>query len=61
MSQQQPAIIRQNYSVDVENGINNQINMELTASYVYLSMVSSNLILNFEFDFDWFILAHTSS
>jgi len=40
MSQQQPAIIRQNYSVDVENGINNQINMELTASYVYLSMAS---------------------
>ena len=41
MAQQQPAIIRQNYSVDVENGINSQINMELTASYVYLSMVSS--------------------
>jgi len=32
--------VRQNFSVDVENGINNQINMELTASYVYLSMAS---------------------
>lgn len=33
-------IVRQNFTVEVENGINNQINMELTASYVYLSMVS---------------------
>jgi len=32
--------VRQNYSVDVENAINQQINMELTASYVYLSMAS---------------------
>jgi len=32
--------VRQNFSVEVENGINNQINMELTASYVYLSMAS---------------------
>jgi len=33
-------IVRQNFTVEVENGINNQINMELTASYVYLSMAS---------------------
>ena len=32
-------VVRQNFSQEVENGINNQINMELTASYVYLSMV----------------------
>jgi len=32
--------VRQNYSLEVENAINNQINMELTASYVYLSMAS---------------------
>lgn len=37
---EQTATVRQNYSVEVENGINNQINMELTASYVYLSMAS---------------------
>ena len=30
--------IRQNFHQEVENGINNQINMELTASYVYQSM-----------------------
>jgi len=33
-------IVRQNYSSEVENAINNQINMELTASYVYMSMAS---------------------
>uniref|UniRef100_A0A915CSW8 Ferritin n=1 Tax=Ditylenchus dipsaci TaxID=166011 RepID=A0A915CSW8_9BILA len=30
--------IRQNYSYDVEEGVNRQINVELYASYVYLSM-----------------------
>jgi len=34
------AVIRQNYCTEVEQAINNQINMELTASYVYLSMAS---------------------
>jgi len=32
--------IRQNFSADVEAGINKQINVELYASYVYLSMAS---------------------
>lgn len=32
--------VRQNFHVDCENAINKQINMELHASYVYLSMVS---------------------
>ena len=32
--------IRQNYSVEAEAAINKQINIELYASYVYLSMVS---------------------
>lgn len=32
--------VRQNYSIEVENGVNHQINMELTASYVYLSMAT---------------------
>ncbi|KAL1122616.1 hypothetical protein AAG570_002943 [Ranatra chinensis] len=30
--------VRQNFHADCENGINKQINMELYASYVYLSM-----------------------
>ncbi|XP_046395656.1 soma ferritin-like [Ischnura elegans] len=30
--------VRQNFHIDCENGINKQINMELYASYVYLSM-----------------------
>lgn len=34
------SIIRQNFSADVEAAINKQINIELYASYVYLSMVS---------------------
>ena len=38
MAQTQP---RQNYTSDVEAGINKQINLELYASYVYQSMVSS--------------------
>lgn len=32
--------VRQNFHEDCEQAINNQINMELYASYVYLSMVS---------------------
>lgn len=32
--------VRQNYHEDCEASINKQINMELYASYVYLSMVS---------------------
>lgn len=32
--------VRQNFHEDSENGINKQINMELYASYVYMSMVS---------------------
>lgn len=31
--------VRQNFSEQCENAINHQINMELYASYVYLSMV----------------------
>ncbi len=32
-------LVRQNFHDEVEAGINKQINMELNASYVYLSMV----------------------
>ncbi|XP_014612393.1 PREDICTED: ferritin-1 heavy chain-like [Polistes canadensis] len=32
------SLIRQNFHLDCENGLNKQINMELNASYVYLSM-----------------------
>lgn len=32
--------VRQNFNQDCEAAINRQINMELQASYVYLSMVS---------------------
>ncbi|KAI1711182.1 ferritin-like domain-containing protein [Ditylenchus destructor] len=35
---QEPSGIRQNFSHDVEAGINKQINVELQASYTYLSM-----------------------
>ena len=35
------AVIRQNYDEITEAAINKQINMELYASYFYLSMVSS--------------------
>jgi len=30
--------VRQNFSQECENGINEQINMELTASYIYQSL-----------------------
>ena len=36
---------RQNYHEDSEAGVNKQINMELFASYTYLSMVSASLSL----------------
>lgn len=39
MAQQEgTSLIRQNFSADSESGINKQINIELYASYVYLSM-----------------------
>lgn len=38
--------MRQNYHEDCEAAINKQINMELYASYTYLSMVSKVSILN---------------
>ena len=42
MAQTQP---RQNYHAECEAAINKQINLELYASYVYQSMVSTALIL----------------
>lgn len=33
--------VRQNYHLDCEAAVSRQINLELYASYVYLSMVSS--------------------
>lgn len=41
--------VRQNFHADSEKGINKQINMELYASYVYLSMVSFRLFNIFNF------------
>lgn len=37
-----PSQVRQNYHQDSEAAINRQINLELYASYVYLSMVSGH-------------------
>jgi len=37
-AQEGSSLIRQNYMADVEAGVNKQINIELYASYVYLSM-----------------------
>ena len=37
------AQVRQNFHADCEAGINRQINLELYASYVYMSMVSEFL------------------
>lgn len=37
-----PSQVRQNYHQDSEAAINRQINLELYASYVYLSMVSAS-------------------
>lgn len=39
-------VIRQNYSTECEDALNKQINLELQASYVYLSMVSLYSILS---------------
>lgn len=39
MSSKESSLIRQNYSNNVEAAINKQINIELYANYVYLSMV----------------------
>lgn len=36
-----PSQVRQNYHQDSEAAVNRQINLELYASYVYLSMVSA--------------------
>ena len=33
-------LVRQNYAQESEDGINKQINMELSAMYTYLSMVN---------------------
>ena len=38
--------IRQNYKEDCEALINKQVNMELMASYTYMSMVRTTLSLN---------------
>jgi len=35
--------IRQNYSTDCEAAINKQINVELKASYIYMSMVGPEI------------------
>ena len=40
------SVVRQNFHVDSEALINRQINMELYASYVYLSMVTAYLHLS---------------
>lgn len=39
MAAEGTSLIRQNYANDVEAAVNKQINIELYASYVYLSMV----------------------
>lgn len=36
-------LVRQNFHKDCEQAINNQINLELFSSYVYLSMVSQHI------------------
>lgn len=38
----QTSAVRQNYHQECEAGVNKQINLELYASYVYLSMVGKN-------------------
>ena len=43
------ASIRQNYHEECEAVVNKQINLELYASYVYMSMVSSNFSQRFLF------------
>lgn len=41
------SLCRQNYPEECEAGVNRQINMELYASYVYSSMVSTEKIMQF--------------
>ena len=43
MSQTNGSLCRQNYHQECEANVNKQINMELYASYVYMSMVSSKI------------------
>lgn len=58
------SIVRQNYHQDCEVGVNKQINLELYASYVYLSMVSllsllvgySNIMFSTQHPGQWVIL-----
>lgn len=38
------SLCRQNYHEECEAGINKQINLELYASYVYMSMVRTQLV-----------------
>lgn len=40
-------LVRQNYNPESENGVNAQINMELSAMYTYLSMVRDYINLSF--------------
>lgn len=49
------AAIRQNYHEESEAAINKQINMELYASYVYMSMVSYSFFVSF-WTMDFFTL-----
>lgn len=39
------SLVRQNFNADCENALNKQINMELHASYVYLSMVKAKILI----------------
>jgi ferritin heavy chain len=59
MSQQSQ--LRQNFSSQVEAAINKQINIELYASYVYLSMVSIlSPLISISFHFSPTILTATT-
>ena len=40
------SLCRQNYHEETEAGVNKQINLELYASYVYQSMVSTYIMLD---------------
>ena len=44
-------LVRQNYSTESEDGVNKQINMELSAMYTYLSMVKLSFCLHFKVSF----------
>lgn len=39
------SVVRQNYAAESEAAVNKQINIELYASYVYLSMVSTSSLI----------------